>query len=51
MKPRWKFMPAQQNHFSYDPAAGTNSSDSNFLSSNPLLKDPLEDYWVEIRER
>jgi len=49
MKPTWKFMP-HQNHFSYDPAAGTNSSDSNFLSSNPLLKDPLEDYWVEFQE-
>ena len=51
MKPSWKFMEEDQNHFSYDPATATDSSSSEFLSSNPLLKDPLENYWVEVQER
>ena len=51
MKPTWKFMPENQNHFHYDPASVTNSINSDFLSTNPLLKDPLEDYWVEVKER
>ena len=51
MKPSWIFMPENQNHFHYDPASVTNSINSDLLSSNPLLKDPLEDFWVEVKER
>ncbi len=45
MKPIWKFIEGNSDEFSYDPAK------EGQVSSNPLLKDPLEDFWVEVQTR
>lgn len=38
-------MEANSATYTYDPSSKTQ------LASNPLLRDPLEEYWVDIRER
>lgn len=44
MRPLWKFMEGNKATYTYDPSSKTQ------LASNPLLKDPLEEYWVDIQK-
>ena len=45
MRPHWNFMSHNSHEYTYDPAA------DEVLSLDPLLKDPLEEEWVEIQTR
>jgi hypothetical protein len=44
-RPIWSYMPHNSNEYTYDPAA------DGIMSMNPLMKDPLEEEYLEIYPR